>query len=44
LGFGFVVIVGVILDEAQAGNIAIELMHNGFCTRAQVWLKMQDGA
>jgi hypothetical protein len=43
LGFGFVVILGVIPDEAQVGDIAIELMHNGFYTRAQVWLKMQDG-
>jgi hypothetical protein len=43
LGFGVVAIVGMSHDEAKAGDIAIELVHNGFCTRAQVWLKMQDG-
>jgi hypothetical protein len=44
LGFGVVAIVGISLDEAQVGDIAIELVHNGFCMRVQVWLKMQDGA
>jgi hypothetical protein len=44
LGFGVVAIVGVNLYEAQAGDIVVELLHNKFCTRAQVWVKMQDGA
>jgi hypothetical protein len=44
LGFGVVAIVGVSLDEAKAGNIVVELIHNGFCMRAQVWVKMQVGA
>jgi len=43
LGFGVVAIIGVSPDEAQAGNIIGELMHNGFCMKAQVWLKIQDG-
>jgi hypothetical protein len=30
-------------NEAQAGDIVVDLMHNGFCTKAQVWVKMQDG-
>jgi len=40
LGFGVVTIIGMSLDEAQIGDIAMELMHNGFCTKAQVWVKM----
>jgi hypothetical protein len=43
LGFGVVVIIGVSPDEAQAGDIIVELMHNGFCMKAQVWVKIQDG-
>jgi hypothetical protein len=43
LGFGVVAIVGVSSNEAQAGDIVVELVHNGFYTRAQVWVKMQDG-
>jgi hypothetical protein len=30
-------------DEAQTGDIVVELMHNEFRTKAQVWVKMQDG-
>jgi hypothetical protein len=44
LGFGVVTILGMSPDETQAGDIVVELMHNGFCTKAQVWVKMQDGA
>jgi len=43
LGFGVVAIIGRSLDEAQVGDIVVGVMHNGFCTRAQVWVKMQDG-
>jgi hypothetical protein len=28
------IIVGVNHDEAQIGDVAIEIAHNGFCTRA----------
>jgi hypothetical protein len=43
LGFGVVRLVGIDLDEARVGNIAVEVAHSGFCTRAQVWLKVIDG-
>jgi len=36
LGFGVVAIVGVNPDETQVGDIAIELVHNGLCTKVQV--------
>jgi hypothetical protein len=36
LGFSVVAIIGLNLDEAQARDIVVKLMHNGFCTRAQV--------
>jgi hypothetical protein len=36
LGFGVIAIIGVSPNEAQVGDIAIELMHNGFCMRAQI--------
>jgi len=37
-------LVGIDPDEARVGDIAIEVAHNGFYTRAQVWLKVIDGA
>jgi hypothetical protein len=43
LGFGVVAIIGVNFNEAQAGDIDVELMHNEFYTRAHIWVKMQDG-
>jgi hypothetical protein len=36
LGFSVITIIGVSPDEAQAGDIVVELMHNRFCTKAQV--------
>jgi hypothetical protein len=33
LGFGIVTFVGIDLDEAQVGDVAIELTHKGFYTR-----------
>jgi hypothetical protein len=42
LGFVVVAIIGVSPNEAQVGDIVVELMHNGFCIRAQVWVKMQN--
>ncbi len=44
LGFSVADIVGMSLDETQVGDIVVELVHNGFYTRAQVYVKMQDGA
>jgi len=44
LGFGVVTLVGVDPDEARVGDIVVEIAHNGFYTRAKVWLKVKDGA
>jgi hypothetical protein len=44
LGFGVVRLVGIDPDEARVGDIAVEVDHSGFYTRAQVWLKVIDGA
>jgi hypothetical protein len=44
LGFGVVRIVGIGPDQAQVGDTAVEVTHNGFYTRARVWLKVVDGA
>jgi hypothetical protein len=34
---------GVNLDEARVGDVAVEIAHNGFCTCAQVWMRIRDG-
>jgi len=44
LGFGVVRLVGIDPDEARVGDITVEVVHSGFYTRAQVWLKVIDGA
>jgi hypothetical protein len=44
LGFGIVILVGINLNEAQVGDVAVEITHNGFYTRAQVWVKIRNGA
>jgi hypothetical protein len=44
LGFGMVRLVGIDPDEARVGDIAVEVAHSGFYIRAQVWLKVIDGA
>jgi hypothetical protein len=44
LGFGVVKLVGIDPDEARIGDIAVEVAHSGFYTRARVWLKVIDGA
>ncbi len=36
LGCGVVRLVGIDPDEARVGDIAVEIAHNGFYTRAQV--------
>jgi hypothetical protein len=43
LGFGVVILVGINLDEARIGDVAVEITHNGFCTRAQVWIRIRNG-
>jgi hypothetical protein len=32
LGFGIMVLVGINLDEAQIGDVVVEITHNGFYT------------
>jgi len=44
LGFGVVTLVGIDLEEARVGDIAVEVAHSGFYTRVKVWLKVRDGA
>jgi hypothetical protein len=44
LGFGVVRLVGIDPDEARVGDIVVEVAHSGFYTRAQVWVKVIDGA
>jgi hypothetical protein len=44
LGFGVVMLVEIDPDEARIGDIAVEVAHSGFYTRAKVWLKVRDGA
>ncbi len=44
LGFGVMTFVGINPNEVQVGDVAIEIVHNGFYTRVQVWLKLKNGA
>ncbi len=44
LGFGVVRLVGIEPDQARVGDIAVEVAHSGFYTRARVWLKVAHGA
>jgi hypothetical protein len=44
LGFGVVTVVGIDPDEARVGDVAVEVAHSGFYTRAEVWLKVRDGS
>jgi hypothetical protein len=43
LGFGVITIVGIDPDQARIGDIAIEIVHSGFYTRAEVWVKVSNG-
>jgi hypothetical protein len=43
LGFGVVTFVGINPNEVQLVDVAIKIAHNGFYTRAQVWLKLRNG-
>jgi hypothetical protein len=36
-------LVGVEPDQARLGDIAVEVTHSGYFTRARVWLKIVDG-
>ncbi len=43
LGFGSVTLVGIDLEVAKVGDIAVEITHSGFHTQAEVWLKVRNG-
>jgi len=44
LGFGVVTLVGIDPKVVRVGNIAVEIAHSGFHTRAEVWLWVRNGA
>jgi hypothetical protein len=44
LGVGVIRLVRIEHDQARVGDIAVEVIHSGFYTRARVWLKVADGA
>ncbi len=44
LGFRAMRLVGIDPNKARVGDIAVEVSHSGFYTRARVWLKVIDGA
>ncbi len=44
LGFGVIRLMGIELDLARVGDVAIEVTHSGYFTRTRVWLKTVDGA
>jgi hypothetical protein len=44
VGFGTVTLVGIDPEAARIGDIAIEIAHSGFHTRAEVWLRVRNGA
>jgi hypothetical protein len=43
LGFGAITLVGIDPEEAQIGDIAVEIAHSGFHKRAKVWLRVRTG-
>jgi len=44
LGFGAITLVGIDPEVARIGNVAVEIAHSGFHTRAEVWLGVRNGA
>ncbi|CAM6060009.1 unnamed protein product [Sphagnum tenellum] len=42
-GFGVVTIVGCDPEAARVRDIAVEIAHSGFHTRAEVWVKARNG-
>jgi hypothetical protein len=43
VGFGVITLVRINLEEARIGDVAVEIAHSGFHTRAEVWLKVRNG-
>jgi hypothetical protein len=44
LGFGVVTLVGIDPEVTRVGDIVVEIAHSGFHTRAEVWLRVRNGA
>jgi hypothetical protein len=44
VGFGVITIVGIDPEQARIGDIAVEIAHSGFHTRAEVWVKVSNGS
>jgi hypothetical protein len=44
VGFGTVTLVGIDPEVARIGDIAVKIAHSGFHTRAEVWLRVRNGA
>jgi hypothetical protein len=44
LGFGVITIVGIDPEAARIGDIAVEIVHSGFHTSAEVWVKVSNGS
>jgi hypothetical protein len=38
------ILMGINPDEAQIGDVVVEIIQNGFYTCAQVWVKIRNGA
>ncbi len=43
VGFGVLTVVGFDPTEAQVGDIAVKVTHNGCVSWVKVWVKSQDG-
>jgi len=43
LGFGVITLVGIDPEVARVGDVAVEVVHSGFRTRAEVWLRVRNG-
>jgi hypothetical protein len=43
LGFGVITLVGIDPEEARIRDVAVEIAHNGFHMRVEVWLKVRNG-
>jgi hypothetical protein len=44
LGFGVITLVRIDPEVARVGDVAVEVAHSGFHTRAEVWLRVRNGA
>jgi len=44
LGFGVITLVGIDPEIVRVRDVTVEVAHNGFHTRAEVWLRVRNGA